>query len=54
MSKVKIILARPSVGKDVEQLELSYIVNGNKTEKRFAILFKIKPIPNILLIPNKF
>lgn len=29
-SKVKIMSARPSVGKDVEQIELSHIVNGNK------------------------
>lgn len=48
MSKVKTILARPSVGKDVEQLELSYITSGNlKMKERFAIVFKIKHVPNI-------
>lgn len=37
MSKIKTILARPSVGKDVEQLELSYIANENlKNEEQFG------------------
>lgn len=53
MSKVKTILARPSVGKDVDQLQLSYIASGNlKMEKKFPILFKIKHVPNILFIFN--
>lgn len=53
MSKVKTILARPSVGKDEGQLELSYIASGNlKMEKKLAILFKIKHVPNILFIFN--
>lgn len=53
MSKVKTILARPSFGKDVEQLELSYIASSNiKMEKKLAILFKIKHGPNILFLFN--